>query len=237
MAKVANPLPAGARRINPVFHEWSRRIGGPDALREFNRALADGRLVAWIPSRGVLPTSYWQTAQVAFDSVDPLCVIVRRGKREVRSGFYIAEAALPAAGDAIAAVAVKEAGDMGRRGDIAKGRQDSVAAFRRQAGGAGFETSLRAVGEHQPRDGRAISNWFLQEPIRQPVCFCCRALFTPARRPGGFLTAVPIKAPKAGIAVAGICAQCWSEKTPQEIENAALALMRRNLGTRGGFAD
>ena len=94
MAKdVANPLPAGARRLNPVFDEWRRRIGEPDAaLREFNRALADGRLVAWIPSRGVLPPSYWQTAQVAFDSVDPLCVIVRGGKREVRASFYIAEA-------------------------------------------------------------------------------------------------------------------------------------------------
>src|SRR4029077_15269423 len=93
-----------ARRLNRVFHEWSRRIGEPAAaLRELNRALADGRLVAWIPSRGVLPTSYWQTAQVAFDSVDPLCVIVRRAKREVRASFYIAEAALPAAGGAVVA--------------------------------------------------------------------------------------------------------------------------------------
>jgi hypothetical protein len=109
VAKDANPLPAGARRLNPVFHEWSRRIGEPAAaLRELNRALADGRLVAWIPSRGVLPPSYWQTAQVAFDSVDPLCVIVRGGKREVRASFYTAEAALPAAGGAVVAKSAKE---------------------------------------------------------------------------------------------------------------------------------
>jgi hypothetical protein len=102
VAKDANPLPAGARRANLVFQEWRRRIGEPAAaLRELNRALADARLVAWIPSRGVLPTSYWQTDQVVFDRVDPRCVIVRGGERQVRASFYIAEAALPAAGGAV----------------------------------------------------------------------------------------------------------------------------------------
>jgi hypothetical protein len=109
VAKDANPLPAGARRINPVFQEWQQRIGEPAAaLRELNCALADGRLVAWIPSRGGLPTSYWQTAQVVFDRVDPRCVIVHRGGRKVRASFYIAEAALPAAGGAVVVKSAKE---------------------------------------------------------------------------------------------------------------------------------
>jgi hypothetical protein len=124
-----------------------------------------------------------------------------------------------------------------RRGGIAKGRADRISAFRRKAGGAGFNTSLRAVGEHHPRDRAAIANWFMCEPSSHPTCFGCRALFTPTtRRPGGFLCAVSIRVPQAGIAVAGICAECWDSKSPEQIEAAALAVLRRQLGARG-FAD
>jgi hypothetical protein len=122
-----------------------------------------------------------------------------------------------------------------RRADIARGRQARIAQFRHQAAGAGYETSLRAVGEHRPQDGRAIADWFFREPVAKPFCFSCRASFSTARRPGGFLCAVSIRSPKAGTAVAAICQPCWA-KDPAEIEKAALDALRRNLGARG-FAD
>jgi hypothetical protein len=123
-----------------------------------------------------------------------------------------------------------------RRAAAAKARHDRIATFRRKAGGAGFNTSLRAIGEHHPRDGRAIANWFMCEPGSKPTCFGCRASFSPTRRPGGFLTAVSIRVPQAGIAVGGICCECWNDRTPDEIEAAALAVLHRQLGSRG-FAD
>jgi hypothetical protein len=118
-----------------------------------------------------------------------------------------------------------------RRATIAKGRRDRVQAFRDQAGAGGFETSLRAVGEHRPQDARAISNWFFAQPTA--TCFCCRSS---VRKPGAFLTVTASRAPGAGIAVSAICLGCWNDKTPEEIERAALELLRRNLGARG-FAD
>jgi hypothetical protein len=124
-----------------------------------------------------------------------------------------------------------------RRAAKAQGRADRVAEFRQQAGKGGYETSLCAVGEHRPCDGRAITNWYLQEPIRRPTCFCCSASFSSNLRPGGFLCATAVRAgPKAGIAVAGCCTGCWTNKSADEVEAAALALLRRQLGA-GRFAD
>jgi hypothetical protein len=118
-----------------------------------------------------------------------------------------------------------------RRAEKSQNRADRIAAFRQKAGKGGFETSLCAVGEHRPQDGRAINNWLLSEPTAKPTCFSCRAQFSPARRPGGFLTATATRAgPKAGVAVAGCCAECWSNKSADEIEQAALALLRKQLG-------
>jgi hypothetical protein len=120
---------------------------------------------------------------------------------------------------------------------IANGRRDRIAAFRDQAGTGGYETSLRGTADARPQDRIAIQNWRLAEASgARPTCFSCRAQFSPGRRPGAFLTQTASRAPKAGIAVAGICLECWNNKTPEEIEAAALAALRRNLGT-GGFAD
>jgi hypothetical protein len=93
-----------------------------------------------------------------------------------------------------------------RRASAAKARHDRVAHFREQSAGGGFETSLRAVGEHRPQDRIAIGNWLLREPSAHPTCFSCRGQFSPTRRPAGFLTAVASRAPGAGVAVSGICA-------------------------------
>jgi hypothetical protein len=96
MAKPADPMPPGARSLNPVFHEWWRRIVDPNlALGEFNRALADGRLMAWVSGEGILPVSYWRTHRVVLDRKEPECVIVHKGRLEVLASFYIAPMALP----------------------------------------------------------------------------------------------------------------------------------------------
>jgi hypothetical protein len=89
----ADPMPLGARPLNVVFQEWWRRIGDPAiTLGEFNRALADGRLTAWVSGEGTLPTSYWRTHRVAFDRKEPMCVIVCKGRLEALASFYIAPA-------------------------------------------------------------------------------------------------------------------------------------------------
>jgi hypothetical protein len=113
-------------------------------------------------------------------------------------------------------------------------RADRVAQFR--AGADCFETSLCGVGEHRPRDATAITNWYLREPVARPTCFCCRATFSAVRRPAGFLTAIAIPAPKSGTAVSAICETCWTGKSPDAIEAAALTCLRRHLNARG-FAE
>jgi hypothetical protein len=115
-------------------------------------------------------------------------------------------------------------------------RAGRVAEFRQRAGGGLFETSLCAVGEHQPRDGAAITNWYLREPAAKPSCFACHVLFSPARRPAAFLTAIASRAPKAGTAVSAICETCWTGKSPDAIEAAALTCLRRHLNARS-FAE
>jgi hypothetical protein len=117
----------------------------------------------------------------------------------------------------------------------AASRANRVADFRRQAAGSPFETSLLPAGKHQPRDGRAIANWLLREPIARPSCFCCRVTFSPTRRPGAFLTAIASRTPAGGTAVGAVCAECWGSKSAVKIEAAALAVLRRNLATRGDF--
>jgi hypothetical protein len=120
---------------------------------------------------------------------------------------------------------------MGRHERRAKARHDRVAEFSKAAGASGYETSLRGINEHRPQDGRAINNWLLSEPTAKPTCFACREQFGAARRPGAFLTAVAIRAgPKAGVAVAGCCAECWATKAADEVEQAAFALLRKQLG-------
>jgi hypothetical protein len=114
----------------------------------------------------------------------------------------------------------------------AASRHDRVAAFRRQAGAGAYNTSLLPVGEHQARDGPAISNWYLREPRTKPTCFCCALSFSPVRRPGAFLTVLSIRSPQSGTAVSGCCRECWATKTTEHIEAAALALLRRQLGVQ-----
>jgi hypothetical protein len=101
----------------------------------------------------------------------------------------------------------------------AQRRADRVAQFR--AGADCFETSLCGAGVHQQRDATAITNLYLREPIARPTCFGCRASFSPARRPAAFLTVIVSRAPKAGTAVAAICTECWTGRTPDQIEQAA----------------
>jgi hypothetical protein len=123
-----------------------------------------------------------------------------------------------------------------RRASAARARSNRVAQFRQQSAGGGYETSLRAAGEHRPCDAQAINNWFLSEQSRRPSCFGCRAQFSPTRRPGGFLCATASRAPGAGTAVAGLCSSCWNDRPADKIERAAVEVMRRQLGARG-FAE
>ena len=124
-----------------------------------------------------------------------------------------------------------------RRATAARSRRDRMAEFSKAAGAGGFETSLCPVDELRPQDRHAIANWFLRKPIAKPTCFGCRANFSPALRPGGFLCATAIRAgPKGGIAVAGISSSCWTSKTAEAIKVLALSALHKNLGARG-FAD
>ena len=125
-----------------------------------------------------------------------------------------------------------------RRAERARSRRaDRIAAFKQSAGMGGYETSLRPVDAIRPQDRAAIANWCLSEPTARSSCFCCRAGFTATVRPGGFLCAIAIRAPHAGTAVSACCAACWVDKTAEQIEQAALELMHRQLGTRGFAGD
>jgi hypothetical protein len=112
-------------------------------------------------------------------------------------------------------------------------RPERVAQFRRQASGGWFETSLLASGHHRDCDAAAITNWHLRAPIARPACFPCQTVFSPPINPAAFLTARASRAPNGGVAVAALCAICWS-KTPDAVEAAALSLLRRQLGNGAG---
>jgi hypothetical protein len=115
-------------------------------------------------------------------------------------------------------------------------RQNRIERFRKATGGSAWLiTSLRAAGEHRPCDAIAIANWRQREAATRPTCLACRQAFTAARRPQAFLTATSSRSPQAGVAVAAIC-ECWAVLTPEEIEEACAAVLRRNLtGPSGRF--
>lgn len=116
-------------------------------------------------------------------------------------------------------------------------RPDRVAAFRRATGKGEYITSLRSAGANHPRDAGAIRDWYLRAPALHPICFGCRGVF-PNVRAAAFLTARSSRSPNSGTAVTAICTGCWAAMTPDAIESAAAAVLRRNLtGPTGRFLD
>jgi hypothetical protein len=116
-----------------------------------------------------------------------------------------------------------------------RSRKDRLASFRAASGGD-FVTALLPANEHRGPAAIAVANWLLTEAVRRPSCFCCHTAFGQKRRPFAFLTAASDLSPDV-IAVSALCSVCSIELTPDTIEEAAIATLRRDLKVRGGFVD
>jgi hypothetical protein len=105
-----------------------------------------------------------------------------------------------------------------------------VAQFCQKSGGL-YIISLLGAGKHRPCDGVAIANWHLSETLKRPNCFGCGGYFSRETRPAAFLTATGVSR-QAGVAVCALCPTCWN-LPPEQIEAAALSVLRRHLNKSG----
>jgi hypothetical protein len=110
-------------------------------------------------------------------------------------------------------------------------RRERIEQFRRAAGGE-YVTSLMPAGEHRAVDSKAIANWCITQARARPVCFGCGNRFGGHIRPAAFLTAAPTT-DRHAVAVAAMCVLCWFGKSPEQIEVAAIDMLRRQLCPRG----
>jgi hypothetical protein len=117
-------------------------------------------------------------------------------------------------------------------------RRADLADFRREAHKAHLVTHLIAANadlSRHPLLAKIAAAWTASIPQRKPFCFCCRASFAEAARPGAFLFAAPSGA--ADIAsVSGLCAACWRDLEPADIQRAAARVLAR-LMPGGRFLD
>ena len=105
-------------------------------------------------------------------------------------------------------------------------RPDRVPNFViKRVGGSTPACALRVITGPATQAPLGIGACRKRPPI-QPA-LAAVAPFSAERRPGAFLTASAIRSPGAGTAVAGLCV--WRDLTADEIEAAALSVLRRNL--------
>jgi hypothetical protein len=96
--------------------------------------------------------------------------------------------------------------------------------------------SLMTAGEHRAVDSVAISNWCIARTTAHSTRFGCRGPFGEHIEPAAFLTATPDGDTRTtSVAVAAICRGCWIRLTPEQIEAAALGMLRKNLNPKGRF--
>ena len=92
-------------------------------------------------------------------------------------------------------------------------------------------THLIGAGDRRlarkPSLREAIRNFHDTAPTRGPVCISCRENFGSAIRPAAFLFGVS----GGVVSTSGLCHRCWKHKTDAEIEAAALATLRRLIGS------
>jgi hypothetical protein len=104
--------------------------------------------------------------------------------------------------------------------------------FCQQTSGGLYDTALLSVDNCRPCDSGAITQWRLTEVTRRPSCFGCQRSFSSTLRPAAFLTASGANR-QAGTAVSACCTECWVNKPADQIEAAALGVLRRHLNKKG----
>lgn len=112
-------------------------------------------------------------------------------------------------------------------------RRASVSAFRHTAR-AGLTTFLLASDDalldRQPLLRDAVAYWRANMPSRRPVCICCQGRFTGEARVevAAFLLATPSASPR-NASVSGVCERCWNTLTDDQLEAAALRVLKTFL--------
>jgi hypothetical protein len=112
-------------------------------------------------------------------------------------------------------------------------RRASLADFKRASVGGHLDVHLLPadVPITIPLLKRAVEFWRAAIPTRKPKCFAaCGAEFSADARIGAYLGAIPSGAPSTAT-ISGLCAECWSRLTDDEVERAALKVVRRVMPT------
>jgi len=111
-------------------------------------------------------------------------------------------------------------------------RRANLASFRRDAA-HGLLTYL--IEANDPLDRTpvlrdAINFWRANAPTRKPICIGCKGQFTGEARVevAAFLLATS-PASSGSASVSGICVTCWSGLSDDELERAALRVLRAFL--------
>jgi hypothetical protein len=119
-------------------------------------------------------------------------------------------------------------------------RHADVARFRQDAGYE-FVTYLIEVGDPRLDDVPLLRNaarWWLDSlSTRGRHCFACGGWLGNQQHVGALLLATAATNKPTSASTCGVCRACWSEKTPAEIEAAALGVLRRNLALQGGVCE
>jgi len=113
-------------------------------------------------------------------------------------------------------------------------RRANIAAFRRDAS-HGLTTYLigddeDAMLDRAPLLLEAIAFWRANAATRKPICIGCKGQFTGEARVevAAFLLATS-PASSGSASVSGICVTCWSGLSDDELERAALRVLRAFL--------
>jgi hypothetical protein len=112
-------------------------------------------------------------------------------------------------------------------------RRASLAEFKKASDGGFLDVHLLPadVPITIPLLKRAVEFWRASIPSRKPKCFAaCGAEFSADARIGAYLCAVPSGAPTTAT-ISGLCTECWSRLTDDEVERAALKVVRRVMPT------
>jgi hypothetical protein len=107
-------------------------------------------------------------------------------------------------------------------------RRASVADFKRDAAGGYLDVHLvpadAPISEPLLRD--AVQFWRANVAVRKPTCIGCGARFAAVEQAGAYLFARPSRAPTS-CSTSALCAACWSRLSDDEVEAAALRVVRK----------
>jgi len=112
-------------------------------------------------------------------------------------------------------------------------RRASLREFKREARASLVTYMIEANDplDRAPVLRDAVAYWRGNLPTRKPICICCKGPFTGDVRVevAAFLLATISSASPRNASVSGICTACWNTLTDDQLEAAALRVLKAVL--------